>query len=306
MAPALSKECLVALAVQVFRSIRNHKSAVALPALFLLIGLRWVIAPGKTLMQMFSMTGAQGPMPAGAAPSAYRGSHLSAKQCALCHPQHYAEWSRSSHARSLVSENFLKTFSQYLASVGAPAFEDPQASMACFNCHAPVLRNAEPNLIARISASVLAKDTKELDGFEVGCVSCHAEGDRLFSGPIAKPRENPFHVSMFSTSYKDAGFCSSCHTWSSIPCSDVYSDWKNSRAAKGGATCQACHMPERVGFAAAGAPQRTIHSHVFPGGRSAAMLQQAVKLAMKAAFRQDRLEVLVTVRNLTPHRVPDG
>jgi hypothetical protein len=111
---------------------------------------------------------------------------------------------------------------------------------------------------------------------------------------------------MFSASYKDAGFCSSCHTWSSIPCSDVYSDWKNSRAAKGGATCQACHMPERVGFAAAGGPQRTIHSHVFPGGRSAAMLQQAVKLAMKAAFRQDRLEVLVTVRNLTPHRVPDG
>ncbi|HEX2228621.1 MAG TPA: hypothetical protein VHM64_15910, partial [Candidatus Binatia bacterium] len=82
--------------------------------------------------------------------------------------------------------------------------------------------------------------------------------------------------------------------------------WKKSRAAKQGATCQACHMAEQAGTAATGAPQRRIHSHLFPGGRSAAMLQQAVRLGLKAAFREDRLEVVVMVRNLTPHRVPDG
>jgi hypothetical protein len=36
------------------------------------------------------------------------------------------------------------------------------------------------------------------------------------------------------------------------------------------------------------------------------MLQKAVGLGLQAAFRADRLEVAVTVRNFTPHRVPDG
>jgi Cytochrome c554 and c-prime len=301
----LSKERLVALAIQLFRSIRDHMSAATLIAL--LIGLGWTIAPEKTLAEMFSMTGAKGVIPDRAASTAaIRARPLPAKQCAACHPQHFAEWSRSFHARSLRSEDFIKTFAQYLASLATPAREDPQASMACFDCHAPLLKNAEPNMRAKVTAFVLARDTEKLDGFEVGCVSCHLERGRLFSGSIAKPQVNPFHLSKFSTSYKDAGFCSTCHTWKTVPCSDVYTDWKKSRAAKQGRTCQACHMAERAGVAAAGAPQRTIHSHVFPGSRSAAMLQQAVRLGLKAAFREDHLEVVVTVRNLTPHRVPDG
>jgi hypothetical protein len=36
------------------------------------------------------------------------------------------------------------------------------------------------------------------------------------------------------------------------------------------------------------------------------MLQRAVALRLKAGFRGDGLEVTATVRNLVPHRVPDG
>jgi hypothetical protein len=178
--------------------------------------------------------------------------------------------------------------------------------MACFGCHAPLLKNAEPNVIAEVAAFVLAKDSEKLDGFEVGCAACHVEQGRVFAGPIADPQDNPFHFSKFSTAHKDAGFCSTCHTWTSVPCSDVYTDWKKSRAAKQGTTCQGCHMAEVSGTAAAGGQQRKIHSHVFPGGRSASMLQKAVQLNLKAAFREDRLEVVATIRNRTPHRVPDG
>ena len=235
-------------------------------------------------------------------------SPLPATQCASCHLGHFEEWSRSFHARSLTSENFLKTFSQYLESLGRQAPEDPQLSMACLTCHAPLLKNAGQQVIRQVTASILAKETKKLDGFEVGCVACHLDGRRAFSGPISNPQENPFHASKFSTSYKEASFCADCHTWASstVPCSDVYSDWKKSRAAKQGTTCQVCHMAERSGIAAAGAPQREIHSHIFAGGRSAAMLQQAVGLSLKAGFRRDRLEITATVRNLAPHRVPDG
>jgi hypothetical protein len=65
-------------------------------------------------------------------------------------------------------------------------------------------------------------------------------------------------------------------------------------------------MAESSGSAAVGGPKRKIHDHVFAGGRSAAMLQKTVALGLKAEFRKDRLEVTATIRNLTPHRVPDG
>ena len=180
--------------------------------------------------------------------------------------------------------------------------------MACLGCHAPLLKNAEPGMIRQVSDFIVAGETRKLDGFEVGCVTCHLDGSGVFSGPIAGPQSNPFHASKFSTSYKDASFCADCHTSapSIVPCSDVYRDWKKSRAAKQGITCQSCHMAERNGVAASGGPPRKIHGHVFPGGRSAAMLQQAVLLDLKAGFRGDRLDVTVTVRNRTPHRVPDG
>jgi hypothetical protein len=162
--------------------------------------------------------------------------------------------------------------------------------------------------VRQVTNLIAAKETEKLDGFEVGCVACHLDGSGRFSGPIGNPRENPFHASMYSASYKDSSFCATCHTWASsaVPCSDVYSDWQKSRAAKRGTTCQSCHMVESTGAAATAGPERRIHSHVFPGEHSAALLQQAVTLGLKAAFRKDRLEVTAMVRNLVPHRVPDG
>jgi hypothetical protein len=282
---------------------------ITLTVLFLLIGLLWKIAPGKTLPSMLSMRGGEGGVAGRAKPAtAFHHSPLPASQCASCHADHSAEWSRSFHARSLTSENFLRTFPQYLDSLGREAREDPRAALACFKCHAPLLKNTDPGVVRQITAFVLARETKKLDGLEVGCVSCHLDGERVFSGPIGNPQDNSFHLSKFSQSYKEASFCAGCHTTAppGIPCSDVYTDWKNSRAAKQGRTCQACHMPARDGIAAAGGPRRKVHSHVFPGGRSAAMLEQAVALRLRAAFREDRLEITATVRNLTPHRVPDG
>jgi Cytochrome c554 and c-prime len=277
--------------------------------IFLLAGVFWKIAPGKTLPSMLSMGEAEGGSPGHAKPAAaFHNSLLPATQCASCHPEHFAEWSRSFHSRSLASENFLRTFPQYLDSLGREAREDPQSAMACFTCHAPLLKNVEPRLVRQVTTFVLEKDTKGLEGFEVGCVSCHLDGDRVFSGPIVNPKDNPFHISKLSDSYKEESFCAGCHTTAppGIPCSDVYTDWKKSQAAREGRTCQACHMPERDGIAAIGGPRRKVHSHVFAGGRSTTMLRQAVTLRLEPAFQKDRLEVIATVRNLTPHRIPDG
>jgi hypothetical protein len=278
---------------------------VILTVLCILTGLLWQFAPRKP----FSATLSTQPHAGRAEQTADLGLRpVSATQCGSCHMEHFKEWSGSVHSRSLTSENFFKTFSDYLDFVGKQAREDPQASMACLGCHAPLLKNADPQIVRQVTAFVLAKETASLDGFEVGCVACHVEGGGVYSGPIGDPKDNPFHRSKFSRSYRDSSFCAACHTWTApaIPCSDVYSDWKKSRAAKQGKTCQSCHMAEQDGTAAAGGSPRKIHGHTFPGGRSAAMLQQAVSIRLKAAFRKDRLEVAATVRNLVPHRVPDG
>jgi hypothetical protein len=230
-----------------------------------------------------------------------RASHPPASECGACHSEQFKQWRASFHAQSLTTEGFFRTFPQYLEFLGNRAEEKPQAAMACFNCHAPVLRNAEPELVRQITALVLAKDTRKLDGFEVSCASCHTDGKR------EQPNVNRFHTSDFSAS-KEASSCATCHTWtpSSVPCSDVYTDWKRSKAKAQGKTCQSCHMAEQQGIAGAGGPNRLMHSHAFPGGRSPALLQQAVALGLRAGFRKNRLEVTTTVRNLTPHRVPDG
>jgi hypothetical protein len=282
---------------------------VSLTASVILIVLLWQIAPGKTLLQMLRFTGAKGLVASVAEPAPdYHNSPLPAAQCGSCHPQHYDQWRRSFHARSLTSDDFGRTFSHYLESIGEQARQSSQSPMACLSCHAPLLKHASAATVRQVVDSVLARETEKIAGFEVGCIACHVTADGVFSGPIEKPQDNPFHLSKFSPAYKEAAFCADCHMWtpSAIPCSDVYTDWKISRAAKRGATCQSCHMAESTGSAAAAGPQRKIHDHVFPGGRSAAMLQKAVALGLKADFRKERLEVTATIRNLTPHRVPDG
>jgi hypothetical protein len=282
---------------------------LSLTAAVILIGILWKLVPGKTLSEILGSTGADGVVAGSAEPAAsFHNKPLPAAQCGFCHPRHYDEWRRSSHASSLRSDDFVRTFSQYLDSVGEQAREDSQSSMACLSCHAPLLKHAEPGIVGQVAGFVLARETEKLAGFEVGCVACHVAGNRVFAGPIEKPQDNPFHLSKFSPSYREASFCADCHTWtaSTIPCSNVYTDWKLSRAAKAGTTCQSCHMAETSGSAAAGGPERKIHDHGFPGAGSAAMLQKAVVLGLKANFRKNRLEVTATIRNLTPHRVPDG
>jgi hypothetical protein len=262
------------------------------------------IVPGKTA----STDDAEDRQAVSAAQIAdFHSRHPAATQCRSCHSEQFKEWSGSFHAQSLTTEGFLRTLPQYLEFLGKQA-DDPQAPMACFTCHAPLLKDADREVIRQVTDFVRSKETSRLEGFEVGCVACHLDKNRAFSGPIGKPTDNPFHASNFSPSYKEASFCSTCHMSqaSSVPCSDVYSDWTKSKAARQGKTCQSCHMPEQSGLAGAGGALRTVGSHAFAGGRSVAMLQQALSLGLQAVFHKDQLEVTAMIRNLVPHRVPDG
>ena len=111
-------------------SILNFMGRVSLTASLILIGLLWKITPGKTLSEMLGWTAAEGVVLGYAEPgTGFHHGPLPAAQCGSCHPQHYDQWRHSSHARSLTSDDFGRTFSQYLTSIGEQAQEDPQSPL---------------------------------------------------------------------------------------------------------------------------------------------------------------------------------
>ena len=231
-----------------------------------------------------------------------------AGRCAECHPDHYRDWTTSFHARSLTTEGFRKGFARFVASMEEQGRRGRDVPMACFGCHAPLLKEASDQVVKEVATLVLAGPVEELEGLEVGCAACHRGEGGLLRGPIDDPVPNPFHGSASSRVFESAQACTGCHAWipPAVPCSTVYADWERSRAASEGRTCQSCHMAERGDAAASGGPRRTTHAHTFPGGRSADLLRRSVELALDAAFVEDGLGVTVSIRNLAAHRIPDG
>jgi len=232
-----------------------------------------------------------------------------ARQCAGCHPDHYGQWTASFHAQSLRTEGFLKLFSRFETAMEDQGRHGRDVAMACFGCHAPLLKEATDQVVNEVAKSVLAGQVEELVGLEVGCVACHQqEGGVVYDGPIRDPVVNPFHGSAYSPTPESAQACARCHGWipPAVACSTVSADWERSRAAREGRTCQSCHMEKRSAAAALAGPPRKVHGHAFPGGRSADLLGRSVELGLDAAFVKDQLTATVSIRNLAAHRIPDG
>ena len=59
----------------------------------------------------------------------------SAEECAVCHPQYYAEWSSSMHAYSIVDPVWLKQQNMQQAHSAAEGIE---IGDFCVQCHSPV------------------------------------------------------------------------------------------------------------------------------------------------------------------------
>lgn len=101
--------------------------------------------------------------------------------------------------------------------------------------------------------------TSEAPG--IVCATCHIRGDKVY-GPTAN-REfsgEKIHPIEFRSEFSQSNFCKSCHEtprdamWSGQKgqkvngkyLMDVYEDWKKTRFANEGKTCQSCHMPGRL------------------------------------------------------------
>jgi hypothetical protein len=177
----------------------------------------------------------------------------SARECKVCHPKQYTEWSRSMHAyaqQSPVLEAFnLTLIERTSGTIGT----------FCTRCHTPLGTALGENGSRRnINRSRLS-----MEG--VTCVVCHRmarpyykanvrhaiqPGKLLEScmfGPFddAASGKHRAHVSAGNTFLKQSAFCGTCHDVTSpqgVRLEEAFSEWQHSPAAKQGVTCQQCHM----------------------------------------------------------------
>jgi hypothetical protein len=102
---------------------------------------------------------------------------LKARDCGMCHVQHYEEWQKSTHANAWTD----KQFQAELKKESSP--------FMCINCHIP-LQNQQEYIIKGLEDGDIYKPVKEknphfdpelqLEG--ITCVSCHVRDNKII-GP---------------------------------------------------------------------------------------------------------------------------
>lgn len=221
----------------------------------------------------------------------------SAQECATCHLQIYREWSVSRHAFAQISPTFL-AYQATLVKLSQGTLGD-----FCERCHTQTgMFSGEPILTSNANRSKVS-----LEG--ITCVVCHRipkaygkitgrfplePGD--ITHPVYGPRtgdelnrvlksygDNPpktHRRAQLLDQVKQPGFCGRCHDVrlvNGIRFEDLFSEYKQTPAARRGTTCQGCHMGPNPGVDSEyplapaaivrGKPTRPARrtNHMFPG-----------------------------------------
>lgn len=221
----------------------------------------------------------------------------SAQECGACHLQIYREWSVSRHAFAQISPTFL-AYQATLVKLTKGTMGD-----FCERCHTQVgMFTGEPILTSNKNRAKVA-----LEG--ITCVVCHRVPEAYgkitgrfplepgdIRNPIYGPRKGDelqrvldSHSDNPPQTHREArlleqvsqpGFCARCHDVrlaNGIRFEDLFSEYKQTPAAKRGVTCQGCHMGPTSGIPSEyppasaaivrGVPTRPARrtNHMFPG-----------------------------------------
>lgn len=240
-----------------------------------------------------------------------------ASTCEACHPDHVSEWSQSRHAYAMEDPLFRKLTD--IRRSEAPELDE----RFCTQCHSAI-GTRTGDVGTGFDFELLDPLTQE----GVTCQACHTidevirpgnAGHRLdpegpMRGPIAEPMETTAHDSEFSPLFEQSLLCASCHDVteeSGLPLERPYAEWLQSPAGQDARPCQSCHMPTRQAPAAAGGPERTVHSHRWLGVEDGLeLLEGSATVLLKlpdAAGAGQTLPITVTVRNeIDGHDFPTG
>ncbi|HKO22641.1 MAG TPA: multiheme c-type cytochrome [Candidatus Eisenbacteria bacterium] len=190
----------------------------------------------------------------------------SAETCKQCHLGITESWQRSAHSKAERSQNLLfgRMYFQSLKTTRGGTF------LNCGPCHeATTYVNQDFNFVRDVSHE------------GVSCVYCHmvsapgpSTGNPPFEldlgsyyGSIRNPVPTNSHKSEYSTYLRTSGFCGGCHAYKNqngVTISDTYAEWKASKYAKQGVSCQTCHMPGQPGRVSYLGPSRPkVPDHSF-------------------------------------------
>ncbi|MFZ5479840.1 MAG: multiheme c-type cytochrome [Myxococcota bacterium] len=218
--------------------------------------------------------------PMGPAPAAWTPleADLDPAACGACHVQQYLDWKESWHALAMGPG----TMGQLVAWDG----EDDEMVAKCQRCHAPLAEQhpASPAFVPALRDDGLT------------CAGCHVRAWTRHGPPKDGPPMDgaPHGGFVAREEFRDGRFCEACHDFETDKSSlygkkvqETWLEWRASRYAAKGVTCQDCHMPEG--------------RHTWKGVHD----PETVRRGLRAEARFDGLAGEVRVTNVgAGHRLP--
>lgn len=194
----------------------------------------------------------QGPLPAA---MAGQGISLAPDRCAACHRPQFDDWGRSRHSRAMGPG--------VLGQLLTMAAEARSEHQDCLRCHAPLAEQAD-SLVAAIEnlpgqrlRAAASSDALHEQGLV--CAACHVRGNTWYgpprrdgSQPVGDLSAQPHGGWRASTAFERSQFCAACHQFKDDEYAlngklleNTFQEWRASRHAREGVSCQSCHMPDR-------------------------------------------------------------
>jgi hypothetical protein len=222
---------------------------------------------------------------------------LDAASCGVCHRAQFDDWKTSLHSKAMGPGVMGQT-------VGFIR-DDPSKAIRCYACHAPLAEQQEKVRATKRSKGRYAENPAfqaALQAQGLTCAGCHVRayvhyGPPKRDGSLENSRpatELPHRGAARTPAFERAEFCKDCHQFepdgyavNGKLLENTYNEWKESRYAKEGTSCQACHMPDR--------------RHLWRGIHDPEMVRQGVSIRLaldKDRYRVgDRMEATVTLAN---------
>ncbi len=263
------------------------------------------------------------------------------KYCAGCHPDQARDWKTTWHSKSHTTHNTL--YKKTLEFMSKKLYKDSEKlSVECAKCHNPRISVKKVNKSFLLSKAfgVENKEVKKVKealntGYlkeGINCIVCHNSDNIIHSsslskrgsevmqwgpnnvmvGPYDSNRTN-YHKSVKRDHFNQNvnQLCMSCHyggeNLHKLPVYTTGREYEESQTDK---KCADCHMSVRKkGIIAPhikkeGEPAqiRELRSHLFAGVRNSDIAKDAFDLNLT----QRGSDLLVILKNKTPHKVPTG
>lgn len=181
-----------------------------------------------------------------------QGISLAPESCASCHASQFQDWRNSLHSKAMGPGIMGQLISMPTHARGE--------HQTCIRCHAPLAEQAD-SLVAAIKQ---AKQQRlpaggGLHGQGLVCAACHVRQLEWYgpqrrdgSEPGAAAKDYPHGSWKANHAFESSQFCATCHQFKDDEYAlngklleNTYREWRDSRYARQGVSCQACHMPDR-------------------------------------------------------------